>query len=116
MISLRNTHINYTRLPVAGIHELEVFLATLEPKLAAIKTPILVVQSQGDPVVNPDGSKKLFEHLGSEEKDYLLVDSNRHGILLGEGARRVHTTIGDFVERVRAGRQESRISRQRISV
>ena len=109
-------HINYTRLPVAGIHELEGFLATLEPKLAAIKTPILVVQSQGDPVVNPDGSKKLFEHLGSEEKDYLLVDSNRHGILLGEGARRVHTAIGDFVERVRTGRQESRISRQRISV
>lgn len=102
-ISAEHPHINYARLPVAGIHELERFMAELGPKLPAIKVPALIVQAEGDPVVDPAGSRSLFEHLGSAEKDYLLFDFPRHGILLGEGAEGVHRVIGDFVERLRTG-------------
>jgi len=62
--------------------------------------PALVVQSLGDPVVNPKGSKKVFERLGSKDKEYILFNFDRHGILLGEGAPRVHKTIGDFIKRI----------------
>ncbi len=103
-ISLEHPLINYARLPVAGIVELERFMAMLEPKLATIKTPALIVQSEGDPVVDPRGSKELFERLGSAEKKYLLFDFNRHGILLGEGAARVHAAIAEFIESVRRRR------------
>ena len=102
-ISLEHPQINYSRMPIAGVAELERFMAGLEPKLPAINPPALIVQSGGDPVVNPGGSKKLFEMLGSEEKDYLLFDLNRHGILMGEDAGRVHAAIGDFIERVCKG-------------
>ena len=100
-ISLEHPHINYSRLPIAGVRELERFMDALEPKLPSIKAPALVVQSMGDPVVNPRGSKRLFEELGSEVKDYLLFDVNRHGILMGEGSEPVHAAVGDFIERVR---------------
>jgi esterase/lipase/1-acyl-sn-glycerol-3-phosphate acyltransferase len=103
-ISLEHPQINYARLPVTGIIELERFMAMLEPKLATIKIPALIVQSEGDPVVDPHGSKGLFERLGSAEKKYLLFEFNRHGILLGEGAAQVHAAIAEFVESMRRRR------------
>ena len=61
-----------------------------------------MIQADGDPIVDPGGSKKVFELIGGTDKEYLLFNFNRHGILLGEGAERVHEAIGDFVQRVTA--------------
>jgi len=93
-----NPHINYYRNPISGIRELERLMEFLEPKLSSISTPALVMQSQGDPVVNPKGSRRLFDLLGSEEKQYVLFNLKRHGILLGQGSHRVHRTIRTFIE------------------
>ncbi|MGA9237297.1 MAG: alpha/beta fold hydrolase, partial [Desulfobacterales bacterium] len=95
-----NPHINYLRNPIAGVRELERFMGALEPKLGAIKVPALVIQGQGDPVVNPKGSVRVFQRLGSEDKTYVLFSFNRHGIVRGEGAERVHRTVWEFIERL----------------
>jgi esterase/lipase/1-acyl-sn-glycerol-3-phosphate acyltransferase len=92
-----NPHINYIRNPIAGVRELERLMAYLEPRLADVRVPALVVQSNRDPVVNPSGSKRVFELLGSEDKRYEVFNFQRHGILLGEGSERVHRIIGDFI-------------------
>jgi esterase/lipase/1-acyl-sn-glycerol-3-phosphate acyltransferase len=102
-ISPEHPQINYFRLPITGVAELARFMTDLEPKLPAIKIPTLIVQADGDPVVNASGSKSLFEQLGSVDKDYILFQFNRHGILMDEGADRVHKVIGDFITRVRRG-------------
>jgi esterase/lipase/1-acyl-sn-glycerol-3-phosphate acyltransferase len=93
-----NRDINYFRNPISGVRELERFMDSLEPRLPDIKTPALVVQSVGDPVVNPRGSRLLFKKLGAENKTYVLFNFNRHGIFLGEGADKVHRMIGDFIK------------------
>ena len=92
-----NPHINYLRNPISGVKELERLMDTVERKLTQIKMPVLVIQSHGDPVVNPKGSKRIFDNLGSVNKTYTLFNFGRHGILLGEGAQRVHRVIGDFI-------------------
>jgi esterase/lipase len=69
-------------------------------RLSMIGMPSLVIQSKGDPVVDPRGSKELFEKIGSTEKSYRTFDMNRHGILLGEGSDAVHAVIGEFCKRV----------------
>ncbi len=92
-----NPDINYFRNPVSGVRQLERLMDFLEPKLADISMPALVVQSQADPVVNPKGSERIFQLLGSEDKQYLVFNYKRHGILLGEGSKRVHRAIGDFI-------------------
>lgn len=96
-----NPHINYFRNPISGIRELERLMESIEPRLQNLKVPALVVQSQGDPVVNPEGSRRAFEMLGSENKEYRLFNFKRHGILLGEGSRLVHSAIGEFIARLR---------------
>jgi esterase/lipase/1-acyl-sn-glycerol-3-phosphate acyltransferase len=95
-----NPHINYLRNPISGVRELERLMDHLEPKLAAIEIPALVIQSNRDPVVNPSGSMRIFELLGSEDKRYEVFNLPRHGILLGEGSHHVHRVIGEFVDRL----------------
>ena len=90
--------INYARLPVAGVRQLERFMRELEPKLARIAAPVLVLQSDGDPVVDPLGSKRLFEMVGSKQKKYLKFPLSRHGILAGPGSEEVLAAISAFVQ------------------
>jgi esterase/lipase len=92
-----NPHINYLRNPITGVKELERFMDSVERKIPFIKIPALVIQAHGDPVVNPKGSKIIFDNLGSGNKTYTLFNFDRHGILLGEGAQRVHMAIWDFI-------------------
>jgi len=91
-------HINYARLPVSGVRELERFMRDLEPKLSRIAVPVLVLQSEGDPVVDPLGSRRLFEMVGSKQKSYLKFPLERHGILAGPGSEEVLTAISAFIE------------------
>ncbi len=93
-----NPHINYIRNPIAGIHQLEKLMDQLEPKLKTMQKPTLIVQSRKDPVVNPQGTLKLFNQLGSDCKEYYIFDYDRHGILTGEGVRRVYKAIKNFIK------------------
>ncbi len=93
-----NPHINYVRNPIAGIRQLEKLMEHLEPKLKIINKPALVVQSRKDPVVDPKGTLKLFNQLGSDIKEYYLFDYDRHGILIGQGVTRVYKAIENFIK------------------
>ncbi len=95
-----NPHINYFRNPISGILELDRLMDQLEPNLPGIKTPVLVVQSYGDPVVNHNGARKIFESLGSENKEYLMVNYKRHGIINGENSDRIFDAVGGFLKRI----------------
>ena len=105
--SPENPHINYFRNPVKGVRELGFLMASLERKLHQINVPALVIQADGDPIVNPKGSRKVFERISSKDKEYRLLNFDRHGILLGEGADRVHRIIGNFVQRVTSSKETS---------
>ena len=96
-----NPHINYFRNPISGVLELERFMDAVDDKLSDIRMPALVVQSLGDPVVKPSGSRRTFDRIGSEDKEYILFNFDRHGILLGKDAGKVHKAIGDFIEHLK---------------
>lgn len=95
-----NPHINYRRNPVRGVRELSRLMESLADRLAHITPPALVVQSLGDPVVDYRGTWRLFEGLGTVDKELFILQFNRHGILLGEGAGRVHRLVAEFVARM----------------
>ncbi len=95
--SPENPHINYVRNPIAGIYELEKLMEHLEAKLKTIDKPTLVVQSRKDPVVNPAGTLKLFNNLGSDVKEYYIFDYERHGIMTGQGVERIYIAIEQFI-------------------
>ena len=95
-----NPHINYVRNPVAGVREIERLMDDLEPRLSQITVPALLLQASGDPVVDPKGSRKIFDMLGSVDKQFILFNFDRHGILVGDDTARVYRTISDFLARL----------------
>jgi esterase/lipase/1-acyl-sn-glycerol-3-phosphate acyltransferase len=101
-----NPHINYFRNPVSGVLELERLMEAVKDKLSNIRMPALVIQSQGDPVVKPSGSRWAFKRIGSEDKTYILFNFDRHGILLGKDSEKVHKAIWNFIEGLDLAKQE----------
>ena len=93
-----NPHINYTRNPIAGVAEMGKLMESVEAGLENIRIPALIIQSQADPVVSPAGSRRIFEKIAAADKEYLLVNYARHGIINGEGARRVFCAIDEFLQ------------------
>jgi esterase/lipase/1-acyl-sn-glycerol-3-phosphate acyltransferase len=100
-VESENSYFKYKKNPISGVREVERLMNSLEPRLASLKTPVLMVQSLNDPVVNYIGSMQLFELLGSEEKSYLMFDMDRHVIIAGPGSHRVQRAIAGFIEDVR---------------
>ena len=95
-----NPHINYARNPVAGVREIERLMDDLEPRLSQITVPCLLLQASGDPVVDPKGSRKIFDRLGSVDKQFILLNFKRHGILVGDDTATVYRAISDFLARL----------------
>lgn len=93
-----NPHINYLRNPISGIQELDKLMKSTEDRLNDIHLPTLLVQSDEDPVVDEKGTRKAFKLLGSARKRCLLIHSDRHGILLGNGAPEVYQVVQEFID------------------
>jgi len=93
-----NPNINYFRNPVSGVRELEKLMEQVTEEASEINPPVLLVLADKDPVVDEKGAKRFFDKLGSEDKQYLLFHFDRHGILRGEGANKVHRTIAQFIK------------------
>jgi esterase/lipase len=95
-----NPHINYLRNPLSGVLEMGRLMTALTPKLEKISIPALIIQSFADPVVNYEGAMKIFKRISSEDKQYLLVNTPRHGIINGDGSHRVFAAIEGFLENI----------------
>jgi esterase/lipase/1-acyl-sn-glycerol-3-phosphate acyltransferase len=103
-----NPHINYRRNPISGVREIERLMDDLEPKLPGLNIPALIIQSSRDPVVDPKGSRRIFELVGSPHKEYVLFNFDRHGILLGDGSQRVYHAIEGFLNELRIRNKKAR--------
>ena len=96
-----NPHINYTRNPVSGIHELESLMDDVYKLLPDLTIPTMIIQADQDPVVDLKGTRRAFERLGAKQREYLLLKRDRHVIVLGEDEKEVHDAAGQFIEKHR---------------
>lgn len=92
--------VNYTRNYLNGVLQLRRLIAATSRDIARLRIPALVVQGDQDPVVDPEGSRRLFARLGSEDKELAMISAKRHGILRGEGAVVVHARIAEWARRI----------------
>jgi esterase/lipase/1-acyl-sn-glycerol-3-phosphate acyltransferase len=93
-----NNHINYDRNPIKGVENVGDFLEKLKTVLPNIHHPCLIIHADRDPVVESKGSRKLYDELGTEKKEYVLLNYENHIIVCGEDAGRVHRIIAEFIE------------------
>ncbi|MFH0976976.1 MAG: alpha/beta fold hydrolase [Spirochaetota bacterium] len=94
----QNPHINYFKNPVNGIWELEKLMKMVEKNLANLQIPALVIQSNNDPVVNPESGREIFNKIGSEDKEYVTINSDNHVIIMGDDTNKVNPAIEGFLK------------------
>lgn len=87
-------NINYQNIPVRGLYELRRLVSEVEGRLSDIHCPVLLIQGNNDPTVDPKSADIILRKLSSPVKALLNVESKRHGILL--------ENIGETQEKVTA--------------
>ncbi|MCP3891194.1 MAG: alpha/beta fold hydrolase [Desulfobulbaceae bacterium] len=92
-----NRHVNYLENPVDGVSELGDFLESIETRYQNIRQPVLVVQADNNPVVDPAGSRQIYDALGSSEKEFCLLNYDRHVLVNGPGAEKIFGKIRSFL-------------------
>jgi esterase/lipase len=76
-----NPHINYRHMPIRGLYELRRLSEELQQRLGEIQCPVLVLQGDRDPVVDPRSAEILRAGLPPATTTIRMVASARHGIL-----------------------------------
>lgn len=73
--------INYFSMPVHGLFELGQMVGKVKSNLGNIHCPAFLIQGTDDTVVKPDSVQIIYDNIGSHDKNILMVDTERHGIL-----------------------------------
>jgi len=94
--------INYRNVPVHGLYQIRVMTGELQDHLPRIDVPILIIQGDNDPVVEPDSARIIFDGLATRDKALHWVSSSRHGIL-NEDIGGTCKLLTDFIERAGSG-------------
>ncbi|BCX80704.1 hypothetical protein MIT9_P0280 [Methylomarinovum caldicuralii] len=88
---------NYTQVPLRALHELHQLMEETPEAAATVHCPVLLLQGNRDPVVDPDSARRLLAHLKSQTKFLALVPSRRHDIVF-RNTLRSHDTILHFLD------------------
>ncbi len=88
---------NYTQVPLRALHELHRLIEETPPAAATVRCPVLLLQGDRDPVVDPDSARQWLDRLGSQAKSLTLMPSRRHDIVF-RNTLRSHDTILHFLD------------------
>ncbi len=96
-----NADINYHRNPVAGIHRVGELLELSRDRLEHLNHPVFIVSADQDQVIGSQSSTRVYEKIGSQNKELLRVSSSRHNVITGDQSNieeRVRQAICSFIK------------------
>lgn len=98
--SYGNSRVNYVENPVNGVRELGEYLDSIVGAYQQISQPVLLIQADSNPVVDYKGLRKVYDRVGSSDKEFCLLSLNEHVLIDGENASKVVGKIVSFVQRL----------------
>ncbi|WP_120496855.1 serine aminopeptidase domain-containing protein [Kiloniella sp. EL199] len=76
-----NPKINYRSVPVRTTYELYQLHEQLRENLPSVSCPVKLFQGIEDPIVDAKGINEVFDLIGTHDKELIMVEAERHGIL-----------------------------------
>lgn len=76
--------INYMHIPIRALYQLQIFIKHFFDNPAPIHCPVVLIQSDQDPVVVPDSVNQLEQHIDSNHKRIEIIASEQHGIVFDD--------------------------------
>ncbi len=95
-----NPAINYNRISLRALHELDLMMVECRANLKNVMCPAMVLHGKQDPRVEIGSSEKIFAGIASTDKKLVDLDFDRHVIVRGEGSEQVFGQIEQFVRRI----------------
>ncbi len=92
-----NPEVNYDKHPLSSVAEMEKVMTKVEKTLNKVTAPILILQGDNDPVVNPKSAKLIYDNVQSDFKKMILLPRQKHSILQGAEAEEVYQSIYRFI-------------------
>lgn len=93
-------HISYPLNPIRSAAELDKMLAKMHAALPNIKVPVLLVHSKDDKYVPFDSMPKIYEHLGTRQKEMLWVSGSGHVVTRDAAREEVFSASLTFIQGV----------------
>jgi carboxylesterase len=87
----------YPRLPTRTFLSLVAYARWLEPRLAGVRTPVLILHSLADRVIRPDSARRIYDRLGSADKTLRWFARSGHEMLVDCEADAVLAEIEQFI-------------------
>jgi uncharacterized protein len=69
-------------------------------RIKEICLPTLIIHGERDSLVPPENAREIYRHLGSKEKELLVIPSATHNDIMGVGFKDYFKAIRQFVERL----------------
>ena len=95
-----NNKINYRKHPFESIVQMEKIMKKTDRSLEKITAPILILQGDNDPVVNPKSAQLIYEGVRSRQKKLILIPRDKHIIICKEEDSEIFNSIYRFIKDV----------------
>lgn len=95
-----NPAINYSRNYLKGVEELGDLMDACDKNLSKVTVPVLIIQSDKDPIVNPVSADIIYDKISSKKKELLKMNFTNHVIINGERKEEVFVKIKDFFSKL----------------
>jgi len=93
-----NPNINYNKHPLESIAQMEKVMTKTDKILQRITAPILILQGDNDPVVNPKSAQFIYNRVKSKWKKLVIVSRKNHTIIIGKGEIEIFESINRFIQ------------------
>lgn len=73
--------VNYQHIPIRALYQLQQLVEHVMSQPLPINARVYLYQSDQDPVVEPSSVEKLYTHIQTEDKNKIIIQADRHGIV-----------------------------------
>lgn len=95
-----NADSNYDRIYVSGLRQLLVLQDSCRLQLESVTLPLLVIQSDNDPVVASSGAEEILNNVLSADKRLHSIHTDHHVIVRGGDIDEVYQSILGFINKL----------------
>ncbi len=93
-----NPTVNYSKHPLSSVAQMEKVMQKADKTLEYVTAPILILQGDNDPVVNPKSAQLIYDKVNSNVKKLVVLPRQKHIILASEDKEEVFQSIHHFIE------------------
>lgn len=89
--------INYPLHYLEGVRELCKLIAVCRDALPDVQAPCLILHGSDDPIADPQSAEVVYDKIGSEVKEKVMVDADYHNLVQKEDREKVFQEVLRFV-------------------